>query len=101
MIVFITDDAEEDLESIGDYIGQHNPIRAESFVAELLERAQSLSRMALRFSVVNRLQHHSVRRLPHKGYSIYYRISNERVEILRILSGAQDYETILLGDDPA
>jgi len=101
VIVFITDDAEEDLERIGDYIGQHNPVRAESFVDELIERAQSLSRMALRFSVVKRLEHRSVRRLPHKGYSIYYRVANERVEVLRILNGAQDYETILLGDDPA
>lgn len=49
MIVVITDNAEEDLEHIGDY--QFNPARAETFTEELLDRCLLLSSYPTRFSL--------------------------------------------------
>ena len=38
MHVIITEPAEADLEEIGDYIARDNEARAETFVAEIIER---------------------------------------------------------------
>ena len=48
MIVVITDEADADLEHIGDYIAAHNPRRAETFVQELVDRCFRLADMGLR-----------------------------------------------------
>lgn len=45
MIVVITDEAENDLEQIGDFIAQDNPRRAISFVKELVDRCHRLTEM--------------------------------------------------------
>lgn len=99
MIVVITDEAEEDFARIGDYIAQHNPARAESFVDELLARCMRLSHMPLRFSLIPRFERSGVRRLPHGNYIVFYRVGDRQIEILRILNGAQDYEKILFPDE--
>jgi toxin ParE1/3/4 len=43
MIVYLSAEAESDLESIGDYIAQHNPERAVSFIRELRGQCEQLS----------------------------------------------------------
>jgi toxin ParE1/3/4 len=43
MIVLISDAAEAELETIGDWIAEANPTRALSFVMELRRRCEALS----------------------------------------------------------
>jgi toxin ParE1/3/4 len=43
--------AEADLLEIGDYIAQDNPRRAESFVDELVEQAEKITRMPSGYTV--------------------------------------------------
>ncbi len=95
MIVVITDEAEADLEHIGDYIARDNPRRAISFVSELIARCDELADMPLAFPLVPRYEHFGIRRRVHGQYLIFYRIGTERIDILHILNGAQDVDAVL------
>lgn len=101
MIVVITDEAEGDFERIGDYIAQFNPVRSESFVDELLARCMTLSDMPLRFALMPRYEKYALRHFSYGNYAVYYRVEDERIEIVRILHGAQDHDAILFPDDEA
>jgi len=98
VIVIITQEAEDDLEGIGDYIARDNSRRAVSFVNELVERCQRLVDMPRRFPLVSKYEHTGIRRHPHGEYLIFYRVDETRINILHILNGAQDYESILFPD---
>lgn len=95
MIVFITARAETDLERIADYIAMDNPQRAVSFVHELVDRCERLADTPNGFSLVPRYEHTGIRRRPYGNYLIFYRVGEDRIEILHILNGAQDFENIL------
>lgn len=98
MKVVFTAEAVLDLEHIGDYIAADNPVRAESFVRELLGRCHALAHMPRAFPLVPRYEHTGVRRRPHGEYLIFYRAGPEVVDILHVLNGAQNYEAILFPD---
>ncbi|WP_158811581.1 type II toxin-antitoxin system RelE/ParE family toxin [Beijerinckia sp. L45] len=95
MIVVFTDEADADLERIGDYIALANPRRAVTFVHELVERCYGLSEMPRGFPLVAGYENAGIRRRPFGAYIIFYRIRNERIDILHVLNGAQDYEAVL------
>ncbi|OQP84252.1 plasmid stabilization protein [Rhizobium rhizosphaerae] len=95
MIVVITDEAEADLEHIGDYIAANNPRRAETFVQELTERCLRLAEMPREYPLVPRYEQTGVRRRPYGDYVIFYRIGTETIDVLHVVHGAQDYEAIL------
>ncbi|NWB83605.1 type II toxin-antitoxin system RelE/ParE family toxin [Pseudomonas gingeri] len=93
MIVQLTDEAEGDLERIGDYIAQDNPLRALSFINELRDKCLSLADMHQAFPLVPR---YGIRRRVHESYAIFYRVEANRVVVVHILHGAMDYAAILL-----
>lgn len=95
MIVRLTDEAEADLERIADYIALDNPVRALSFIMELRDRCMSLSDMPLAFPLVQRYEHHGIRRRTHENYLIFYRVDPGQVVVIHILHGAMDYGAIL------
>lgn len=95
MIVHFTAEAERDLEAIGDYIARDSPGRALSFVRELRGKCQGLADMAERFPLVPRYETAGVRRRGHGNYLIFYRVEPDRVVIVHVLHGAQDYAPIL------
>lgn len=95
MKVYITSAAEADLEVIADYIGRDNPVRASSFVRELYESCLGIADMPEAWPIVPRHEHHRIRRRVHGRYLIFYRVSNDRITILHVLSGAMDVEAIL------
>jgi plasmid stabilization system protein ParE len=99
VIVVLTDEAKTDLERIGDFIAADNPRRAETFVGELLDRCLRLAETPGAFPLVPRYEQAGIRRRPYENYLIFYRIAETRVEILHILNGAQDYESILFPQD--
>ena len=98
MIVHITAEAERDLEAIGDYIARDNPARAISFLRELREQCLGLADMPQRFPLVPRYEAAGVRRRGHGNYLIFYRIEDDKIVIIHILHGAQDYSAILFSD---
>jgi len=95
MKVVLTEAAKADLIEIGEFIRAHNQKRAASFVAELLNRCEALGDMPRSFPLIPRYEQHGVRRVVHRDYLIFYRINGERVEVLHILNGARDYESLL------
>jgi toxin ParE1/3/4 len=95
MIVHLTAEAEYDLETIGDYIARDNPARALSFLQELRSKCLGLTDMPERFPLVPRYEAEGVRRRVHRDYLIFYRVDREKVVILHILHGAQNYSAIL------
>ena len=50
-------------------------------------------------SAGTRYEQTGVRRRIYENYLIFYRVTETRVEILHILNGAQDHETILFPQD--
>lgn len=95
MIVELTREAERDLERIGDYIARDNPARAVTFLRELRDKCLGLAEMPERFPLVPRYEAVGVRRRVHGRYLIFYRVEADRVAVVHVLHGAQDYEAIL------
>lgn len=95
MIVVITRKAEADLEEIGDWIAEDNPLRAIIFVQALRANCLALADIPFGFPLVPRYERSGIRRRPYRDYLIFYRISNEAIEVLHVLHAAQDYERIL------
>jgi len=95
MIVHLSAEAEYDLEVIGDYIARDNPARALSFLQELRSKCLGLSDMPERFPLVPRYEATGVRRRGYGDYLIFYRVEAQKVIVLHILHGAQNYNTIL------
>ena len=98
MIVVLTDQAETDLEEIGDWIARDDPRRALTFVAEIRETCERLAESPRAFPVVPQHGNRGIRRRVFRNYLIFYREQPERVDVLRILHGARDYEPILVPD---
>ena len=99
MIVVKTYEAEADLEEIGDWIAEDNPLRAVTFVQTLREKCLTLATVPLGFPLVPRYERSGVRRRPYRDYLIFYHVNDEAVEILHVLHAAQDYERILFPRD--
>ena len=97
MIVRLANEAEADLEAIGDRIANDDPARAATFVRELRERCIGLARFPKRFPLVPRYEQHGVRHCVYGNYLIFYRVEAEAVLVLHVLHGAMDYSRILLG----
>lgn len=99
MIVQLTAEAEDDLERIADYIARDNPCRALSFVMELRDKCMSLANLHQTFPLVQRYEHHNIRRRVYKNYLIFYRFKNKQVVIIHVLHGAMDYSKFLYSPD--
>jgi plasmid stabilization system protein ParE len=101
MKVVFTEDADEDLEEIGDYIAQDSARYARLTVKELRAKARDLTHMPERFAVVGQVAGAVMRRRPYGEYSIFYFVDSGRkaVIIARILHSARDHERILVPED--
>jgi plasmid stabilization system protein ParE len=62
MKVVITDEAKNDLIAIGEFIRPHNPVRAATFIEELLDRCDALSDMPRAYPLVPRYEGYGIRR---------------------------------------
>jgi toxin ParE1/3/4 len=99
MKVTLSREAIEDLVRIGDHIFPSNPARADTFVTELESKCLQLADMPFAFSRVPHNSSAHIRRRPHGNYLIFYEILDAELVVLRILHGAQDYESILFPEE--
>lgn len=97
--VILTAAARADLLAIGRHIAADNPTRAITFVDELLDRCGQLGDTPQAFPLVPRYANRAARRRVHGNYLIFYRIGRGAVEVLHILHGARDYESILFPEE--
>ncbi|WP_272570062.1 type II toxin-antitoxin system RelE/ParE family toxin [Providencia sp. PROV255] len=81
--------AEQDLESIGDWIAKDNPVRALSFIEELYQKclliAESPTLYAERPEILPGL-----RSCVYGRYLLFFRVLESEVRIERILHGSRD-----------
>ena len=91
MRVEISATAEAELEQIGDYIAKDSPLRAVSFIDELIDAAQSIGVNPEAYRLIPRYEHFGYRRRPFGAYLIIYTIRMDHIIIAHILHSAQDY----------
>ena len=86
--------AEQDLETIGDYIGADSPARAISFVEELREQCQRIARNPLGYRARPELAA-GLRSCAYGHYVIFFEVAAQEVAIARVLHGARDIQRFL------
>ena len=90
--------AEEDLIEIGDYISEDNPLRARTFILELLEFLAKIAGSPFIGRPRDDVRK-GLRSVPFVGYpyTIYYRVLARRsgIKIERVLHGARDFSQLL------
>jgi toxin ParE1/3/4 len=95
----ITAPAEEDLREIGDYLGQRSEAAAEKVLTTILDRARLHANLPLMGRLRDELSA-GLRSFVVAPYVIFYRPIADTIEVLRILHGARDIESIMKEPDP-
>ena len=86
-----TGPATNDLRNISAWIADENPARAKSFANELREACRSILIFPEASQSLDLPRNQTIRRKIYGNYLIFYRVTDQTVEILRVLHGAQDY----------
>lgn len=81
--------AEADLEEIGDYIAQDNPLRAVSFICDIRRHCDEIAKAPMAAPLRDDLLP-GIRMSVHGRYLIFHRVDNNSVRIERILHGARN-----------
>lgn len=61
----------------------------------IIDQCYFLADLPRRYPLVPRYERFEIRRCPYRGYLIFYRVLQNAIEIVRILHGASDYESLL------
>lgn len=93
--VIVSREAIEDIVRIGEHIAKQNPTRALSFTAELYDKCRSLGEMPEAYERLGFRSSPDIRRRVYGQYIIFYAVMAERLEVLHVLHGAQDYKKLL------
>ena len=86
--------AESDLEGILQYISEHRPLTARSAVSRIREKCELIAthpEMGQRRPEF----HGDYRSFPVERWVIFYRITQDAVEVHRIIDGARDIDSLL------
>jgi toxin ParE1/3/4 len=83
-----------DLEEIGDYIAKDNPIRAVSFVREIREHCDRLTRFPEGCPLRSEFGQ-DVRMSIYGRYLVFYVVDGDTLRIRRIVHGARDLPKIV------
>jgi toxin ParE1/3/4 len=92
-----TDQAETDLAEILDYLDKRSPQAAERLATAIDDRANLLGQ----FPEMGRKRDElapGLRSMVVEQYVLFYRVSATAVEVLRILHGARDIDSIMKAD---
>ncbi|MGY3619690.1 type II toxin-antitoxin system RelE/ParE family toxin [Bradyrhizobium sp. USDA 10063] len=99
MIVVITAEAEADLEQIATYVAEQSPTSALNLVRELRQRCESLADTPRGYPLVPRYEQFGIRRRPFGRFLIFCRLGVDAIEVIHVLHGARDYESLLFPDE--
>jgi toxin ParE1/3/4 len=89
MRVTVSPLAEQDLESIGEYIAQDNPGRAANFLAELRTQCVKIAKAPQAYRARSELAE-GLRSCAHGNYVIFFVATKAHLTIVRVLHGAMD-----------
>ncbi len=97
--VLLTRGAEDDLESIYDYIAQFDPVANADYVLDqVMGAAESLARMPERGSFPKELLALGIkeyRQVFFKPYRLIYRVMRDQVIVYLIVDGRRDMQSVL------
>lgn len=85
--IFWTERAIDDLEAIGAYIANDNPIAAERWVEEIIAAVEVIADLPLSGRCVPELGRQDIREILRRSYRIVYRVGTERLGILTVFEG--------------
>jgi toxin ParE1/3/4 len=91
--LFISPEAENDLDAIEAYIGEDNPVAATQFIERLTQNFERL----VHNPRIGRKRDEilpGMRSLAHRPYVIFYLIDEETVTIVRVIHGSMDIRAI-------
>jgi toxin ParE1/3/4 len=98
--VFLTDDAQADLQDLYDYIAEHDaPAKADAVLDKLEALVDSLSQFPERGAVTKELREIGIRdyrEVYFKPYRVIYRLLNSQVYVYLIVDGRRDMQTVLM-----
>jgi toxin ParE1/3/4 len=89
--------AERDLEAILDYLDERSPRAAERLTAQIEEKCRLLGQ----FPGMGRARDElapGLRSVVVEQYILFYRITTDAVQVVRILHGSRDIENIIKGN---
>lgn len=89
MRLVITPLAQRDLETIGDYIAEDNPVRAVTFIRELRAHCSKVRQMPQAYRLRPDIAE-GIRSSVYGRYVFYFVIESDIVRIVRVLHGAMD-----------
>ncbi|MDX3927288.1 MAG: type II toxin-antitoxin system RelE/ParE family toxin [Shinella sp.] len=81
--------ARADLRYIHAYISEHNPAAADKFVLDLYRKMHELAELGLSGVSRNWLKP-GLRALSYRDRSVYFRVTDSHIHVVRILHGRQD-----------
>lgn len=87
--------AQQDFLEIGAYIARDSEEQARRFVDGLHRRCVEIAGRPLIWPLVQHRQALGMRRRLHAGYLIFYWVSEDEVEIVRIIQSARNYPALL------
>ena len=96
----ITSLAEADLEEVWLYIAQGGEARADQFLDKILKQCRQLAEFP-RMGQARENLALNLRSFPVKKYVIFYRPAGDTIDVIRILHGARDIESIFRDNPPA
>ena len=85
--------AEKDLDDIWLFIAQHNLDRADKVLDEIQARFLLLSRFR-EMGIAREELAPALRSFPVDKFLIFYRLTKQRIEVVRVLQGQKDIERI-------
>ena len=94
----ISQPAIKDLEEIIDYFSSRNIDAGERFVNEFEKKCKNLANFPNMGRNYDDLKL-SLRGLPLADYIVFYRIIDDGIEIIRVISGYRDLESLFLEDE--
>ncbi len=94
MIVILSDNAEAELEGIGDWIARDSPVAAVTFVRALRDACNKIGEMPRAHPLLPRHRKSGIRRKAYGDYLIFYVVGG-RVDVLHVIHSARDYGAIL------
>ena len=93
MRCYVSADASRDLDEIGDYFVERNVEAGERLAQEFVKKCERL----IQFPNMGRSYEHikaGLRGIPLEGYIIFYRVVEDGIEVLRVISGRQNLEAM-------
>lgn len=91
--LFLSEEAESDLDDIWDYIAKDSPTKADRFIDQLYRKCIEISEL----DGVGRQRDElgaGLLSIPHKKYIIFFLRSAKKISIVRILRGSRDLDQI-------